>query len=226
MCSSDLRFGRGIYFPEEGQMEPRDLLPALGDALHARGVTWHEGTRVRQVAPGAVHTDTGTHRFDLVADTRGLGARPHHPLRGVRGEVMRFHAPDVGLRRMVRLMHPRYPLYIVPRPDDVYLIGATTIESDADGPVTVRSALELLSAVYSLHPGFAEAAVLSQEVGCRPAYADNLPRIRYEPGLLSVNGLYRHGFLISPALAREACNLVSGGAPRHPEICEVAHAAT
>lgn len=220
------RFSRGIYFPCEAQLEPLDLLPALEGALLDAGVVWQQDTEVVTVEAGKIHCASQTHSFDLAVDTRGLGARKQLPLRGVRGEVMRFYAPDVKLRRMVRLMHPRYPLYIVPRPNDVYLIGATSIESDHEGPVTVRSALELLSAVYSLHTGFAEASVLSQLVGCRPAFDDNLPRVMHEPGLLRINGLYRHGFLISPALAKEAMALLCGNDPRYPEICEVTHAST
>ena len=220
------RFDRGVFFPGEGQLEPQDLLPALAETLLQRGVSWHEQITVSEVTSGRIRCGEQVMRFDLAVDTRGLGARDALPLRGVRGEVMRFHAPDVGLHHMVRLMHPRYPLYIVPRPNDVYLIGATSIESDDVGPVTVRSSLELLSAVYSLHPGFAEAAVLAQLVGCRPAFSSNLPKIMHEPGLLRINGLYRHGFLISPALAQTAMGILQGQAPCYPEICEVAHAST
>ena len=43
--------------------------------------------------------------------------------------------------------------------------------------VTVRSALELLSAAFALHPGFAEAEVTELCAGLRPAFPDNLPRL-------------------------------------------------
>ena len=68
--------------------------------------------------------------------------------------MIRLHAPEVSLRRPVRLMHPRYPLYIAPKPDHVFVIGATEIESEDTSPASVRSTLELLSAAYSLHSGF------------------------------------------------------------------------
>ena len=64
----------------------------------------------------------------------------------------------------------------------------------------MRSALELLSAAFALHAGFAEAEILELCTGLRPAFADNLPRIEWDGGVLRVNGLYRHGFLIAPAL--------------------------
>ncbi len=91
-----------------------------------------------------------------------------------------------------------YKLYISPRPDHRYVIGATEIESESMAPVTVRSSLELLSALYTVHSGFAEASVEHSFAHCRPAMPDNLPVIDCQPGLLTVNGLYRHGYLLSP----------------------------
>ena len=102
-------------------------------------------------------------------------------------------------------MHPRYPLYIAPKPDGVFVIGATEIESDDMSPASVRSTLELLSAAYSVHSGFAEARILEIATQCRPTLPDNLPAIRWlQPRVLQVNGLYRHGFLIAPALLDDA----------------------
>ena len=144
-----------------------------------------------------------------------MGAKENLPnLRGVRGEIISVKTRDVHLLRPIRLMHPRYPLYIVPRPFKHFLIGATSIESDDDKPMTVQSALELLSAAFVVHPGFAEATILELVVGCRPAFPDNLPKIIYQKGLIRINGLYRHGFLIAPAIVEYASQfLETGGVP-------------
>ena len=84
---------------------------------------------------------------------------------------------EIALSRPVRLLHPRWPLYIVPRDDNRFMIGATTIESEDRG-VSVRSALELLSAAYAVHPAFGEARIVEIGAGLRPAFPDNLPRDR------------------------------------------------
>ncbi|ENS56743.1 hypothetical protein C005_00077 [Brucella melitensis BG2 (S27)] len=84
------------------------------------------------------------------------------------------------------------------------MIGATMIESDDRRGISVRSTLELLSAAYALHPAFGEAEILEVGVDARPAFADNLPRVRRRGDTVYVNGLYRHGFLLSPAVARMA----------------------
>lgn len=195
------RFTRGIYIPNEGQINNRQLLDALAHAIRQRGINWNTNQEVQKIEPHRIEDQ----HFDWVIDCRGLGAKPDlKNLRGVRGELIRVHAPEVSLKRPIRVMHPRYPLYVVPRENKNFLIGATSIESDDIKPLTVQSALELLSAAVTLHPGFAEATILEMNVQCRPTLPNHLPKIRTQAGLVRINGLYRHGFLISPKLVELA----------------------
>jgi glycine oxidase len=138
-----------------------------------------------------------------------LGSAPQwQSVRGVRGEVITLHAPEVTLSRPTRLIHPRYPIYIAPKENGIFRIGATEIESEDLSPISVRSTLELLSAAYSVDSGFAEARVLELIAQCRPALPDNLPSIRFlGERTMQINGLYRHGFLISPAVMDVALEL-------------------
>ncbi len=200
------RFTQGLYLPEEGQLDNRALLVALGYSMQRLGVDvhWGEPRTPESVEPGPQ---------GWVFDCRGLGARGQWPaLRGVRGEVMRVHAPGVVLQRPVRLLHPRYPLYIAPKPGDVFVIGATEIESDDLSPASVQSALELLGAAYTVHPGFAEGRIVEMGTQARPALPDNLPALRCTgPQRVQVNGLYRHGFLVAPAVLDALLALVGSG---------------
>jgi glycine oxidase len=145
----------------------------------------------------------------IVVDCRGFAARDALPdLRGVRGEMLVVRSRDLDLARPVRMLHPRIPLYIVPRGGGVFMIGATMIESEERGRVSVRSTIELLSAAFALNPAFGEAEVLEMKADVRPAFPDNLPRVMRQGNILRVNGLYRHGFLLAPALAREVADAV------------------
>lgn len=204
------RFQEGLFFPEEGHVNNRELLASTTQALqqHPR-IDWISGQAVDACEPGVLRTGSRDRTFDWVVDCRGLGANNALPkLRGVRGELLYVEAPEVHLHRPVRLMHPRHPIYIVPRGHDLFVVGATSIESNDARPVTVRSALELLSAAYTLHSGFAEAAIVELVCGRRPAFPDNEPRLIHQPGLLQINGLYRHGFLMAPALVQRAADLL------------------
>ena len=122
----------------------------------------------------------------------------------MRGETLLVRCRDVTLSRPVRLLHPRVPLYVVPRADKLFMIGGTVIESAHRGPVTARSAMELLNGAYALHPAFGEAEIIEMGVGIRPAFDDNLPRLVRRGRTLYLNGLYRHGFLLAPAMANRA----------------------
>jgi len=100
----------------------------------------------------------------------------------------------------------------VPWGDGLFMLGATVIESDDAGSVTVRSALELLGSAYALHPAFAEAEIVEMGAGVRPAFADNVPRIVVRGPSIHVNGLFRHGFLLAPALAIRVADYLETGA--------------
>ncbi|MCG7536744.1 FAD-dependent oxidoreductase [Pseudoalteromonas sp. OOF1S-7] len=194
------RFHQGLYLPCEGQLDNLAFFAASLSTLKNRGVRFHEGAEAH-IAQGRVNGEA----FDWIIDCRGLDAKDDSPgLRGVRGEVARIYAPEVSLQRPVRLMHPRYPLYIAPKPNHEFVIGATEIESQDRGDITVRSTLELLSAAYTVHSGFAEGRVMSLRAGLRPAYKDNRPHISVTDNVIRINGLYRHGFLLAPMVVQHA----------------------
>lgn len=203
-------FSRATALQPEAWLHPRAILDRLAKQCLAAGGLWYENSEVIAITPGKVSTKDKSYEFDRVFDCRGLGAKKDLPgLRGVRGELITVHAPEVNLTRLIRLMHPRYRLYLVPRENQHYLLGATQIESEDFSPISVRSTLELLSALYTLHSGFSEARIIDTRSNCRPAMPDNQPIIENEPGLTRINGLYRHGFLLAPALTEQVFSQLS-----------------
>ncbi|GAW95082.1 MULTISPECIES: FAD-dependent oxidoreductase [Colwellia] len=226
-------FNHALYLPQEGQLGNRRLLVALRKQLAKESPHASTGNRLNWLSEcQVVGIDVGEHRskvtylqgsekhsqsFDLVIDCRGTGATnnnsnsacaPLADLRSVRGELFQLFAPEVNISRPVRLMHPRYQLYIAPKGKGFYVVGATEIESDDDSPMTVRSAMELLSAAYSVHPGFAEANIRQHVSQCRPAFSDNQPKITVQDTLIQVNGLFRHGFLIAPVVLKQTLAVI------------------
>ena len=194
------RFRDGLFYADEGHVEPRRVLPELHARFTAAGGTIK------------FNSDANPDELDgIVIDCRGLAARDTQPeLRGVKGEMILIETDEVELSRPVRLIHPRWPLYVIPRGGNRFMLGATSIEAEDSG-VSVRSALELLGAAYAVHPAFAEARIVEFGSGLRPAFPDNLPRIAIDKDRILVNGLYRHGFLIAPALAELTLAYVERG---------------
>jgi len=201
------KFNHGVYFQQEGHIDNQQLLKVLEDYLIQQGVIFHKNSTVSEIAEGQIILQENPEKnfiFDLVIDCRGLGAKKiFKDLRGIRGELMWLHAPDVHITRPIRFLHPRYGLYIVPRPNQIYLIGASEIEAEDYSEISVQTTLELLTAAYSVHAGFSEARVIKTLSHCRPTLIHHKPEIKYAKRFIAINGLYRHGFLIAPTLAHE-----------------------
>ena len=192
------RFQLGLHFADEAHLDPRKAIAQLETKLRDAGACFRLGEPVEpKTLEGAG------------IDTRGFAAQPElNDLRGVKGEMLLVHCPDVSLARPIRMLHPRIPLYIVPRGEGLFMIGATMIESSERGRITARSMLELLGSAYAPHPAFGEAEIVEMGVDVRPSYPDNLPRVTKENAIVSINGLYRHGFLLSPAMAKQASDMI------------------
>ena len=199
------RYRTGLFYAEEAHMQPVEAMNHMVQLLMSAGVNilWnYEAT-----------DDLPNH--DLLIDCRGMAAKDDlKTLRGVRGELLVVKSEEISLSRPVRLLHPRFPLYVVPWSGNRFMVGATVLESEEGGAVTVRSALELLGMAYALHPSFGEAEIISFRANVRPAFPDNIPKIIRQEKRLYVNGIFRHGFLNAPALAVMVANYLETG--HHP----------
>lgn len=198
------RFRNGLYFQGEAHLDPRAAVMGLYNTLKNQGVMFFLDTFADFLPLG----------FDHLIDCTGAAAIGQvDELRGVRGEMLYLQTSEISLSRPVRLLHPRYPLYVVPRGQGQFMVGATMIESNDGGPVTARSLMELVSAACALHPTFGEASVLEFGAGVRPAFLDNVPQVQWRGDTLHINGMYRHGFLLAPAMAQQAAVMISNRQP-------------
>ena len=220
---------RAYFLKEEGYVDSQRFMMFSGSYLErSSSVTWRENTEVETMKSGTVVIEGKEEQYDWVFDARGLGAKEYFDdLRGVRGEVYWLESNEIDITRPTRILHPRYKIYIVPRGNGCegmdmvycneckisqspnskrYIVGATEIESEDSSPMSVRSSMELLSAVFAVNSNFGEARIVNSETNCRPAFKDNLPRIEQEEKLTRINGLYRHGYLLAPAIVEKALN--------------------
>ncbi len=206
------RYSRALFYPDEAHLEPVRAMNALLALAKENGA---------EIAFGESWDGAHPPGCDHVIDCRGMAARPDLPeLRGVRGEMLVIETNEIKLSRPVRLLHPRFPLYVVPWEANRFMVGATMIESEDRGPATVRSALDLLGLAYTLHPAFGEARIVSFGAGLRPSFPDNIPKIILRGRHILVNGFYRHGFLLAPVLARAVADYIEGHGTRQDIFIE------
>lgn len=208
------RFSNALFFESEMHLDPRQALHFLKKRLEEMGVTFHSQASIED------EELQGFGAGNWVIDCRGLASQSLlKDLRGVKGEMLLLQTDEISLQRPIRLIHPRIPLYIVPRERGVFMVGATMIENEERSRASARSLLELLGAAYALHPLFGEAEVLEIGVDARPAFADNLPRLRRYGPVLHVNGMYRHGYLAAPAMAQRVADFILQG-KSDPEVMD------
>ena len=191
--------------PDEGQIYPSRALNALVVATNklSEKSVWHFNTLVENFGPGWIKTEKTVTNYDFVFDVRGVGATDVG-IRGVRGEVVLLDPPsNFCLRHPVRFLHPRFKIYIVPHENRRVLVGSTEIESQDVSPISLQSALDLLTVARYVFPELSEARILSTDVNLRPASFNNQPFFQIKENLVHVNGLFRHGWLVAPALLLE-----------------------
>lgn len=215
-------FNRGYYIPHEAQIDNQSLLVKMKNYLKKR-IKWITRSFVSDIRPGKIRVADKVNYFDFVFDCRGLEAKTIFPdLRGVRGELIWLHAPDISISRPIHYLHPRYSLYIAPRPQHIYIIGSSEIETENYNPISVRTTLELLTAIYSVQPKFIEAQIIKTATQCRPTLPDCLAKIKYTDKFFAINGLYRHGYLIAPTLAADIIQGLQYGISKvcYPQLFE------
>ena len=192
----------------EGQIDPLLAMKNLYLASiknHSNGkANWSFNANVRHIDGATIFVDEKKNKFDWVFDFRGIGAK-EFGIRGVRGEIFVLVPPkNFTLNHPIRLIHPRVKIYIVPKINGDVLVGATEIEVEDHSPVSVKSTLELLNAAQIILPELNEARVKYSDVNLRPASDDNLPIYFTNAKTTCINGLFRHGWLLAPALLESA----------------------
>jgi glycine oxidase len=202
------RFDAALFFAKEAHLDPAHAMAALTERL---GALPNVTLRFNAAPSGGA---------DWTVDCRGFAARDAlKRLRGVKGEMLVLRTREIELSRPVHMLHAKRPAYVVPRGDGRFMIGATMIENEERARVTARSLVELINTAYAIHPAFAEAEIVETGSDLRPAFPDNLPRLTRRGKTLYLNGLYRHGFLLAPALARRAARVLLEDA-WFEEVCD------
>lgn len=204
------KFQTAVCLKGEASLHPAKTMSALCDHLSARITLKQENITPHDITSDYAH----------IIDCRGMGAQSDlaqigHCLRGVKGETLIVRNPEFSLPCPVRLMHPRYPLYIVPREDSHFMIGASVIETSDSTGTSLQSAMELMSALYSLHPSFGDAEIVDIAANIRPAFDDNIPQIITDKNIIHCNGLFRHGYLMAPIMAEITAHFIQKRTHEH-----------
>ncbi len=228
-----------IWSPADWQVDNRKLVVKLVEYLRERGAVIYEEEAVQSwevientaakssevTGNTAVELQTSrrTCQVDRLVVAAGLGkfAKNKLPYKiyPVRGEMISLQVPDSPfLEKTVRIRNSVLGnAYLVPKSDRI-LIGATSEEKGLDASNTAGGMLDILRKCYAAVPGIYELNVLESWAGLRPSTLNRLPICdrEGESPVFHLNGLYRHGILLSPLLGKAMAELILTG-KRLPE---------
>jgi glycine oxidase len=215
----------GMLVPDGGAVNPRQLTAALLRAVRELG-----GTLVKDRARDlllsdraeGVRLDSGAviygDRIVLAAgcwthELGGLQPGTVPRIRPFKGQVLRFRAEGQFLRRATRAAAGGSSVYLVPRPDGEFVVGATYEEAGYDTSVTAEGMLELFGKMRAALASLAGLEFTEAIAGLRPAAPDDLPVLGMSsvPGLIVAAGHGRMGIQLTPATAAAITALLFDG---------------
>lgn len=220
--------GSSVYPLREHSVDPRQLGPALLQAVRSASIPIAEHTSVAACKPlgQGVEVQTGRgERFQAghFVQTTGAWALPGRAgaLIPRKGQMLRVRMPPhAPLREVHRAEH----VYVVPRTAGPHaataLIGATVEDAGFDLSTHPAQLQQLRNAAAQLSPDLAftaDAPLLEAWAGLRPATPDLLPLLgpwsARHPHCWIAAGHFRNGILLAPATAVLLADLLAGRAP-------------
>ena len=210
----------GLFFPQDGVVDPRKLTRALWRSAERRGVRFLLGTFARRLRVHSgrcrgVETDRGVFEADAVVDATGAWSAfdPKAPavrVEPVRGQIVDLRPADPAPRCVVESEE----VYVVPREDGSVLLGSTEERVGFRKEVTAAAVRDLVTAACRLVPSLERAGFAGAWAGLRPGSADGLPVLGESAvaGLFFATGHFRNGILLAPVTARRMAAAVEGAA--------------
>ncbi len=203
------------WFPQDGQVNTRNLAKVLLSAARLLGVEIIEGVQVQRWqhnAQGeitAIESDrgrwlAGTYILATGAWSQALLPIPVTPCKGQMLALQPIASPFLN--------HVIFgdQLYLVPRRSGKIVVGATSEHVGFRAGNTVAGLQALLNRATALMPALKDYEVIDTWWGYRPATPDDLPILGQGPAanLYLATGHYRNGVLLAPITAKLLANLV------------------
>ncbi len=201
----------GLFYPEDGFVDPVDLLRALRRTCEQRGVEIVERSPVREIESSdyaAIVIAAGAWSSDIRVTHKNQPAK----LPGafpVKGHLIGFQMDPGTLGPMRRQGHT----YVLQRSNGFTVAGSNEERAGFDRTVNSLVCQEIHEDVSRLFPALARITPSAQWVGFRPrAVQDSGPHIERVEGtnVWLAYGHYRNGILLAPLTAqRLASEIIS-----------------
>ncbi len=214
-----------VWIPNDYQVDNRNLILALIEAVKKRGGTIHEHTPVESVSVTndsisgiTINGEEKTIKRVVLAngawarEMKGLPDNVRPPVRPVKGQILTLRmTKEFTLQKVLR--SPK--VYFAPKKDGRLIVGATVEEKGFETFPTAGGVKYILEEAWEAVPGIYDLPLEEINVGFRPSSRDNEPIISDTPvkGLYIATGHYRHGILLTPVTAYEMAGIILNDKP-------------
>jgi glycine oxidase len=212
-----------MWIPEDHQIDNRDVVDALKDALLSAGgnlvengeITsiWDQTGRCAGVVAREEVYPAGTTVLAAGCWSGRVGGIPDGlspKVRPVKGQIVSLRTdPTYEFARVIRAPDA----YLLPKGDGRILIGATEEEMGFDTTPTAGPVMRLIERAWEAVPSIYDLPIENIDAGLRPGTRDHEPLIGESgmDGLVFATGHYRHGILLAPVTAYAVCDIVLDG---------------
>ncbi len=200
----------GIYYPQDGYVDPKETLAALRTACERRGVKMEERRLVTDIGAdrfAALVVAAGAWSGEIAVFARGERLALPRTL-PVKGHLLGYWLRPGSLEHIRRHGHT----YLLQRGNGFTIAGSTEERVGFDAHVDPEVCADIASRAAELWPQLAGRAPAERWIGFRPATEDLLPKIgRFEDtNVWLAYGHYRNGILLAPVTAeRVAGSIIS-----------------
>ncbi|HVN05318.1 MAG TPA: FAD-dependent oxidoreductase [Bryobacteraceae bacterium] len=205
---------RGLFYPDEAVVDPRQVMDALRRACEQRGVEIREQTRAIAVrtADGQTEVETTSGKLTGSAAVLAAGAWageiPVHGPHGrietpvsfpVRGYLFGFSLPPGSMGPVLRHGHT----YVTQRSNGYTIAGTSSEQVGFNREIDAQVIADIRARVFDLVPELRAAGEPEIWLGFRPATPGFEPAISRLPDVpvWLAYGHYRNGILMAPATA-------------------------
>ncbi len=209
-----------LFFPNDWQVDNRNLVTALKRYLENAGIGIRENTCVDSlIVEGGMVIGARTAAGNIFADRTVLATGAWTSLiklgladftvkvEPVCGQIICFRSRPGLFKHVVYSRRG----YIVPRADGRILAGSTTENVGFEKAVTDAARAGLRKMAEEISPFLGTLPVVDSWCGLRPFAADGMPVIGEIAGLFLASGHYRNGILLAPLTAKlAAANMIDG----------------
>lgn len=210
--SPDVR--ESLFFPNDWQVENRQLLRALAKYAAVNGIEIHENTAVtgilsengKVVGARATNAKFFAEKTVIAAGAwssllKNDFAASIPSVKPIRGQIIVFQTAKRLFEKVI--YSPRG--YLVPRRDGRILIGATVEDAGFDKTVTAEGERFLREIAHEIAPSLANLEISETWAGLRPLAADAFPILGSFPPVENfylATAHYRNGILLAPLTAQ------------------------